>query len=295
MSIITDLIYSGSGAVAGMTESAVNEAAEKYGASQKIAFPETEYSFPAIYAVTGVRVSSLGELPACVARLKGMIANEPSFDSALHAGLAFAAGAEILEGLKYLHSADPYEKEPGIGFLPDSVIRRLGGPLAAGDIPGVAMVLGKADKAADVVSVVKDYQGKGILTLLVGACIEQCLEAGVRTGPALRILPLGHDVTSMIHGYTAAIRTALIFGCIQPGNLPELRAYTGKYVPAFVNTFGAIDSVAVSACACAIALGFPAVVDIDLGANQIPGVLESVCDHQDTVKKSLELRRLELP
>ena len=65
-------------------------------------------------------------------------------------------------------------------------------------------------------------------------------------------------------------------------------------MPAFVNTFGAIDSVVVSAGAGAIALGFPVVVDIDLGENQVPGALESVLDHSETVKHSLELRNIKI-
>lgn len=294
MSVVTDLIYSGSGAVAGLAESAVNDAIEKYGADKKIAFPDTAYYFPTIYAATGVKVSTLGDLPACVGVLKSLITNEPNLDSALNAGLATAVGAEILEGLKYAESANPYENETGIGFIPDPVIRSLGVPLVTGDIPGVAVVIGKADNAADVVKVVKDYQSKGIMTFLVGECIEQCVEGGVKTGLELRVIPLGHDVTSVIHVVTVAIRAALIFGNIQPGDLAGLLQYTKERVPAFVNTFGAIDSVVVSAGAGAIALGFPVVVDIDLGANQVPGVLESVCDHEETVKKSLELREIKI-
>ena len=72
--------------------------------------------------------------------------------------------------------------------------------------------------------------------------------------------PLGHDVTAVIHVVTVAIRAALIFGNVQPGNLAELLKYTKERVPAFVNTFGAIDSVVVSAGAGAIALGFPVAV-----------------------------------
>ena len=41
------------------------------------------------------------------------------------------------------------------------------------------MVLGKADNAEDVAKVVKDYQSKGILTFMIGECIEQALEQGV--------------------------------------------------------------------------------------------------------------------
>ncbi len=294
MSVLTDLIYGGSNAVAGLTEGAVNDAIAKYGAEKEIAFPDTAYFFPTIYAATGVKVKTLGDLPACVGVLKSLITNQEDLGQALNAGLATAVGAEILEGLKYVDGAKPYENESGIGFVSDPIIRSLGVPLVTGDIPGVAVVLGKAENPADVVKVVKDYQSKGIMTFMVGDCIEQCAEGGVKMGLELRVIPLGHDVTSVIHVVTVAIRAALIFGNVQPGALPELLKYTKERVPAFVNTFGPIDSVVVSAGAGAIALGFPVVVDVDLGENQVPGALESVLDHNETVKKSLELRNIKI-
>ena len=294
MSVLTDLIYGGSNAVAGLTEGAVNAAIEKYGADHPIAFPDTAYFFPTIYAATGVKVKTLGDLVPCVGVLKSLITNQEDLGQALNAGLATAVGAEIIEGLKWAESADPYAADSGIGFVPDPIIRSLGVPLVTGDIPGVAVVLGKADDAADVVKVVKDYQSKGIMTFLVGDVIEQCIEGGVKAGLEYRVVPLGHDVTSVIHVVTVAVRAALIFGNVQPGNLAGLLDYTKNRVPAFVNTFGAIDAVVVSAGAGAIALGFPVVVDIDLGENQVPGALESVCDHNETVKKSLELRGIKI-
>ncbi len=294
MSVLTDLIYGGSNAVAGLTEGAVNDAIAKYGAEKEIAFPDTAYYFPTIYAATGVKVKTLGDLTACVGVLKSLITNEEDLGQALNAGLATAVGAEILEGLKWVEGGNPYENDSGIGFVPDPIIRSLGVPLVTGDIPGVAVVLGKAENTEDVAKVVKDYQSKGILTFLVGDVIEQCIEGGVKAGLEYRVVPLGHDVTSVIHVVTVAIRAALIFGNVQPGNLAGLLDYTKNRVPAFVNTFGAIDAVVVSAGAGAIALGFPVIVDIDLGENQVPGALESVCDHADTVKKSLELRNIKI-
>ncbi len=294
MSVLTDLIYGGSNAVAGLTEGAVNAAIEKYGPDHPIAFPDTAYFFPTIYAATGVKVKTLGDLPACVGVLKSLITNQEDLGQALNAGLATAVGAEIIEGLKWADSANPYENEAGIGFVPDPIIRSLGVPLVTGDIPGVAVVLGKAENSGDVVQVVKDYQSKGIMTFLIGEVIDQCLEGGVKMGLELRVIPLGHDVTSVIHVVTVAVRAALIFGNVQPGDLGALLEYTKLRVPAFVNTFGAIGPVEVSAGAGAIALGFPVVVDIDLGENQVPGALESVCDHSNTVKKSLELRNIKI-
>ena len=294
MSALTDLIYGGSNAVAGLTEGAVKDAIAKYGSDKEIAFPDTAYFFPTIFAATGVKVKTLSDLPACVEVLKSLITNKEDLGQALNAGLATAVGAEILEGLKYVDGADPYAGESGIGFVPDPIIRSLGVPLVTGDIPGVAVVLGKAENAADVAGVVKDYQSKGILTCLVGDVIEQCAEGGVKMGLDFRVVPLGHDVTSVIHVVTIAVRAALIFGSLKGGDLTGLLDYTKNRVPAFVNTFGPIDQVVVSAGAGAIALGFPVIVDIDLGENQVPGALESVCDHAETVKKSLELRNIKI-
>ena len=294
MSALTDLIYGGSNAVAGLTEGAVNDAIAKHGADTPVAFPDTAYFFPTIYAATGVKVKTLGDLPACVGVLKSLITNQDDIGAALNAGLATAVGAEIIEGLKYVGGGDPYAGDSGIGFVPDPIIRSLGVPLVTGDIPGVAVVLGKADDAGDVAKVVKDYQSKGILTFMIGECIEQALEKGVKMGLELRVVPLGHDVTSVIHVVTVAIRAALIFGNVQPGDLAGLLKYTKDRVPAFVNTFGALDPVVVSAGAGAIALGFPVIVDQDIGDLQVPGALEAELDHGETSKRSLALRNIHI-
>ena len=294
MSALTDLIYAGSNAVAGLTEQAVNDAIAANGADTPVAFPDTAYFFPTIYAATGVKVKTLGDLPACVGVLKSLITNQDDLGQALNAGLATAVGAEIIEGLKYLGGGNPYESDSGIGFVPDPVIRSLGVPLVTGDIPGVAVVLGKAGAAADVAKVVKDYQSKGILTFMIGDCIEQALEQGVKMGLELRVVPLGHDVTSVIHVVTVAIRAALIFGNIQAGDLAGLLAYTKERVPAYVNTFGALSEVVVSAGAGAIALGFPVIVDQDIGDLQVPGALEAVTNHDETAKHSLAMRNIKI-
>ena len=122
MSVLTDLIYGGSNAVAGLTEGAVNDAIAKYGADKELAFPDTAYFFPTIYAATGVKVKTLGDLPACVGVLKSLITNQEDLSQALNAGLATAVGAEILEGLKFVEPKESYEsaRVPGIGFVPRS-------------------------------------------------------------------------------------------------------------------------------------------------------------------------------
>lgn len=293
MSALTDLIYAGSNAVAGLTEGAVNDAIEKYGAEKEVAFPDTAYFFPTIYAATGVKVKTLGDLPACVGVLKSLITNNEDLGDALNAGLATAVGAEILEGLRYLEP-DPYAAETGIGFVPDKVIRSLGVPLVTGDIPGVAVVIGTAEDAAGMANVVKDYQTKGLLTFLVGEVCDQVIAEGIKVGLDYRVIPLGAGITSVIHVVTVAVRAALIFGGLTPGDLPGLLAYTKERVPAFVDTFGALDEVTVSAGAGAIALGFPVITNIDLGDIQVPGALESETDASKMAAKSLELRNIKV-
>ena len=91
MSVLTDLIYGGSHAVAGLTEGAVNDAIAKYGADHPIAFPDTAYFFPTIYAATGVKVKTLGDLPACVGVLKSLITDQEDLGQALNAGLPVTA------------------------------------------------------------------------------------------------------------------------------------------------------------------------------------------------------------
>ena len=289
-----DLIYGGSHAVIDLTEGAVKDAIAELGEDAPISFGDTAYFLPTIYAATGVKVETLGTLPAVVDVMKSLVTDEKDLPPALNAGLATAVGAEVLEALKYAKSDAPYEGEGGIGFVPDPIIRSLGVPLVTGDIPGVAVVLGTADDPADVAAVVREYQDKGLLSFLVGGCIDQIVEQGVKVGLDYRVIPLGHDVTAVTHVVTVAIRAALIFGAVEPGDLASLLAYTKERVPAFVNTFGAIGPVEVSAGAGAIALGFPVIADIPLGDLAVPGALESITDHAETAAKSYELRNIKI-
>jgi acetyl-CoA synthase len=288
---LTELIYAGSNAVAGLTEGAVYDAIEKYGEGHSVGYPDTAYFLPIIYAATGVKIKTLGDLPAAVGILKSLITNKEDLGEALNAGLATAVGAEIIEAIRYL-DGDPYANDAGIGFVADPIIRSLGVPLVTGDIPGIAVLLGESADPAALAAIVKDYQEKGLLTFMVGNIIEQALEAGVKMGLDYRVIPLGHEVTSVIHVVSVAIRAALIFGGIEPGKLAEFLTYTKDRVPAFVNTFGELNEVIVSVGAGAIALGFPVIADVPV--PEVPGALMTQADHTKTVEFSLEAREIKI-
>ena len=77
---------------------------------------------------------------------------------------------------------------------------------------------------------VKSYQSQGMLVTLVGGIIDQLQEKGYKTGDNVRIIPLGKDVTSVIHVVSVALRAALIFGNITPGDAAGLMKYTMERV-----------------------------------------------------------------
>ena len=58
-------VFAGNDAVYGLTEGAINQAIEKYGADKAVSFPDTAYSLPCYYAVTGTKVGTLAELKRC--------------------------------------------------------------------------------------------------------------------------------------------------------------------------------------------------------------------------------------
>ena len=257
-----DVVFSGNDTVYGLTENAINEAIAKYGEDKAVAFPDTAYSLPCYYGVTGTKVGNLGELKAALGVVKTLMTREQKLNDAFMSGVATALCAEFIEVLKYIDGATPYEA-PCYGHLADAVIRELGVPLVTGDIPGVAVILGAAPTAEEGVALVKSYQAQGILVTRVGGIIDQCEQMGYKTGANVRVIPLGKDVTSVIHVVSVAIRAALIFGNVTAGDSAALMEYTMKRVPAFVNAFAPLDPVIVACGAGAIALGFPVITNED--------------------------------
>ena len=291
--MLINRIFSGNDAVYGLTEKAVNDAVQQHGADKAVGFPHTAYCLPCYYAVTGVKIKTLGELQAALGVVKSLMTREHALDDALMSGVATALCAEFIEALKYLDGAEPYQ-EPCYGHLADSIIRELGVPLVTGDIPGVAVILGSAPTAQEGVDLIKSYQAQGILVTLVGGIIDQAQELGLKMGYNLRIVPLGKDVTSVIHVVSVALRAALIFGNVTPGDAASLLTYTKDRVPAFVNAFKPVDDVVLAAGAGAIKLGFPVISNEDENIVEVPGALIACPNVADFNKVSLVARGIKI-
>ena len=291
--MLIDRIFNGNDAVYGLTCQAVEEAIAQHGADKAVEFPHTAYCLPCYYAVTGVKVKTLGEMKEALGVIKSLMTREHQLDDALMSGVATALCAEFIEVLKYLDGAEPYS-EPYYGHLPDSIIRELGVPLVTGDIPGVAVIIGSAPTAQEGVDLVKSYQAQGILVTLVGGIIDQAQELGLKMGYNVRIVPLGKDITSVIHVVSVALRAALIFGNVTPGDAAALIKYTSERVPAFVNAFKPIDDVILAAGAGAIKLGFPVISNEDENITEVPGALIACPNVADFNKVSLETRNIKI-
>ena len=288
-----ETVFSGNDAVYGLTEGAIDAAIAQYGADKAVSFPNTAYCLPCYYGVTGVKVTNLAELKEALGVVKTLMTREKRTHDIFMSGVATALCAEFIEVLKYIDGAEPYA-EPCYGHLGDATIRELGVPLVTGDIPGVAVILGAAPTAQEAADLVKSYQAQGILVTLVGDIIDQLAEVGMNTGANVRVIPLGKDVTSVIHVVSVAVRAALIFGNVAPGDAASLMKYTFERVPAFVNAFAPLNDVIVACGAGAIALGFPVITNQREGVFEVP---KSLIVQEDVSKfnaTSLEARDIKI-
>ena len=71
-----------------------------------VAFPNTAYSLPCYYAVTGTKVTNLGELKEALGVVKTLMTREKRLNDAFMCGVATALCAEFIEVLKYIDGAD---------------------------------------------------------------------------------------------------------------------------------------------------------------------------------------------
>lgn len=285
------IVYSGKNQYLELAEKMVQKAIAEKGKDADVKFPSTAYSLPVIYAITGVKISTVGDLEKALDLAKGFIHEGKLLQDALDSGTASAMLAEIIEAVKYTLEETPYT-EPLQGHLTDAQIRAFGVPLVTQDIPGVAVLIGECKDSATAGKIIKEYQEKGILTFMVGKIIDQAIAEGVKMGIDLRVIPLGYEITSVIHVVSVAIRASLIFGAIEPGDFQAHKTYTKDRVKAFVNVFGEWDDMIIAAGAAAIELGFPAITETYI--NEVPTLLLNQPDNDKVIETSLEARNIKI-
>ena len=61
-----DVVFSGNDTVYGLTEGAIDAAIAQHGADKAVSFPDTAYSLPCYYGVTGTKIANLGDMKAAL-------------------------------------------------------------------------------------------------------------------------------------------------------------------------------------------------------------------------------------
>ena len=286
-------------------EDFLNKAIKERGPEQKIGFPETAFYLPMANALLGAKVETLKEVVPILEHAKSLLPQLPTdklwlpyLGDALNAGMATLFAEEIIVVLRYLYEQEP-QKDCN-GFFTDTIMRSLGIQLVDGRMPGFAAILGAAPDNKIAVEIVRQFQERSIL-VFVGASsggrsiIDQLLEENVQMGWDNYIVPYGRDTISAIYPLHWAIRSALTFGGLKPGQAQKCLLYTKERVFAFGLTLGKLDDVKYATGAGAINMGFPIIADTDIPEIRPSGItsyeaLVKELDYKKIVPRCIEVR-----
>ena len=162
----------------------------------------------------------------------------------------------------------------GAGTVSDAVIRMIGAPLLAGDVPGIAIIMGSADCAAHVSLLTGIYRDMGFTVFAVGDG-----ETDGRPG----CLSVGTGCAGLRNALQALRRMAEIFCGVSPdGGTEQLKQGLSR-LPAVLNAPEHPEDAAEALLRTAETLGIP--VLRELGPETEPSAL---------AQRSLEMRGIHL-
>ncbi|MDR2606464.1 MAG: CO dehydrogenase/CO-methylating acetyl-CoA synthase complex subunit beta [Oscillospiraceae bacterium] len=293
MKRLFDRVFDGSDEMFAWAERSIAEVSAKYDDSTPIAYPNTAYYLGILYAMTGKKNATLGELKESLAWARSQMTKEQRLDDVFRSGIGTACAAEVIEAVKYIGNPQPYE-EPYLGHVSDAEVRELGVPLVTGDIPGFVVLIGAAPSDEQAAEIIKSYQNKSIFVFLVGECCLQAQRAGIGMGFPVRVYPVGPELPSVAHVVSVAVRAALIFGGITPGDYEGIKKYTFDRVNAAVNAFTPVPDITVACGGGAIAYGFPVITNDADDMWPVPRSLIIQPDVGQFVETSIEARGMKV-
>jgi acetyl-CoA synthase len=247
------------------------EAIGELGPDAPVSFPNTAYYLPVIYGFSGQKVEKLGDLPSAISYAHSLLPAAPGEEAIKKAGVATLIAAEAIEGTRFARGEQP-ELRGGYRFngpIDDVRLRAWGVQLADGTIGGVAAIIGAAKSNEVAVTIVRELQSKGLLTLLCGnvndhSIVDQLLESGVELGYQTLTVPLGSDTVSAVYALGYASRLAFSFGGVGAGDAEQMLTWNRERAPVFVLALGEIDELKCAAGAGALSYGFPLIADTSL-------------------------------
>ncbi|MEI8242555.1 MAG: acetyl-CoA decarbonylase/synthase complex subunit alpha/beta [bacterium] len=267
------------------------KALQEKGGATPVAFPDTAYYLPMSHALMGLKIETLDQMKPVLEHARELLGPEPSpnlwfpyLGTALDAGVATLLCEEIIMALRYLYAQEP-QKDCN-GFFTDTILRTLGIQLVDGRMPGFAAILGAAPDSKTAVRIVREFQKRSIMVFVGSSSngvsiIDQLIEEKVQMGWDSYIVPYGRDTISAIYPLSWAIRGALTFGGIKPGNPRACLEYCKNRVFAFGVTLGEVDDIKYATGAGAINMGFPIIAD-----TEIPEILPTgICTYEHVVRE----------
>jgi acetyl-CoA synthase len=138
-----------------------------------------------------------------------------------------------------------------------------------GRIAGIAVILGPAKDADQAVKLIRDFQSKSIVSILVGGVNgntlkKQLEDKNIELGLDNYIVPMGEDYLSAIYAVNWAIRAPLMYGGLKSGQWEDILKYMQQKVPAFVVLLSHVDEVIVATGLGVLAMGFPIISDLEV-------------------------------
>ncbi|MFH0826444.1 MAG: acetyl-CoA decarbonylase/synthase complex subunit alpha/beta [Candidatus Omnitrophota bacterium] len=283
----------------------LDKAIKEKGAECKIGFPETAFYLPMANALLGAKVETIKDVSPILEHARTLLPAVPTdkvwlpyLGDALNAGMSTLFCEEIILALRYLYGQEP-QKDCN-GFFTDTIMRSLGIQLVDGRMPGFAAILGAAPDNKIAVEIVRQLQERNIL-IFVGSSvkgrsiIDQLIEENVQMGWDNYIVPYGRDTISANFPLNWAIRSALTFGGLKPGQAEKCLMYTKERVFAFGLVLGELDDAKYATGAGAINMGFPIIADTDIPEIKPSGIttyeaLVKELDYKKIVARCIEVR-----
>lgn len=303
--IVAQAVIRGAHSIAKEAEEFLNKAIKEKGENQKIGFPETAFYLPMANALLGAKAETLKDVLPILKHAQSLLPQAPAeklwlpyLGDALDAGMSTLFCEEIIVALRYLYAQEP-QKDCN-GFFSDTIMRSLGIQLVDGRLPGFAAILGAAPDNKTAVEIIRQLQERNILMFIGSSSggrsiIDQLAEENVEMGWDNYIVPYGRDTISAIYPLNWAIRSALTFGGLKPGQAQKCLLYTKERVFAFGLVLGQLDDRKYATGAGAINMGFPIIADTDIPEIKPSGIttyeaLVKELDHKKIVARGIEVR-----
>ncbi|MHB8811027.1 MAG: acetyl-CoA decarbonylase/synthase complex subunit alpha/beta, partial [Desulfobulbaceae bacterium] len=316
--IICSAAIRGAKKIIDMAEETYEQALQKYGPDQEVAFPNTAYYLPVIYSMLGAKVQKLGDMKdifhECRTLLPPIVTEDiwlPYLAPALDAGMATFFAEEMYEAIRYLNEPNFYTKteEPTaaniwLGAADDVIFRKRGVEFVDGTAPGFAAIMGAPPTKEIASKIALELQEKNLYIFMHdqtgGVRMPDLLvQSDVQVGWGTRLVPFGPTYTSAVFAIGFACRVALAFGGIKPGDYRGNLIYNKNRTFAFVMAFGPVSDEWYANAAGAINWGFPTISDYDIPQVLPTGIctyehVVSNVPHSEIVQKAIEVRGLKV-